>query len=104
MIVVSSPSYNMEAKGVFLATFVEEDSVVEACEERLSFLQLSLCLSRACLGKMIIFSIKWHHRAKKGVSRTSLHQHRAPLLFQLRTVPVQHPVCVPAQVVELRFL
>ena len=25
-------------KGVFLATFVEEDSVVEACEERLSFL------------------------------------------------------------------
>eukprot|EP01046_Picozoa_sp_COSAG06_P028149 COSAG06_NODE_2520_length_6728_cov_2.725449_6_plen_113_part_00 len=26
------------------------------------FLSFSLCLSRACLGKMIIFSIKWHRR------------------------------------------
>jgi hypothetical protein len=25
-------------------------------------LYVSLCLSRACLGKMIIFSIKWHKR------------------------------------------
>jgi hypothetical protein len=26
------------------------------------FPQLSLCLSRACLGKKIVFSIKWHRK------------------------------------------
>jgi hypothetical protein len=32
------------------------------------FFKFSLCLSRACLGKMTVFSIKWR---KKGVFRTS---------------------------------
>jgi hypothetical protein len=36
---------------------------------RLLIFEFSLCLSRACLGKMIIFSIKWR---KKRVSLLTL--------------------------------
>ena len=31
---------------------------------RLLIFEFSLCLSRACLGKMIIFSIKWHKKTR----------------------------------------
>jgi hypothetical protein len=30
--------------------------------KRISFCQIFLRLSRACLGKMILFSIKWHRK------------------------------------------
>jgi hypothetical protein len=29
------------------------------CEKTASFFEFSLCLSRACLGKMIVFIYKW---------------------------------------------
>jgi hypothetical protein len=32
------------------------------CRKRHSFLEFSLCLSRACLGKTIMFSIKWDRK------------------------------------------
>ena len=41
-----------------------------SAKKRISPFELSLCLSRACLGKSIIFSIKWR---KNGVSLTD-HQ------------------------------
>ena len=34
------------------------------CSPHISLLSFSLCLSRACLGKMIIFSIKWHKKTR----------------------------------------
>ena len=46
-----------------------------------AFPQLSLCLSRACLGKMIVFSIKWH--TKEGDQVVS---HRA----SVRLISVRH--------------
>ena len=40
-----------------------------AVRKRHSFFEFSLCLSRACLGKTIIFSIKWR---QNGVSLPAL--------------------------------
>ena len=40
----------------------------------ISFLEFSLCLTRACLGKMIVVSTTW--RKKMRVSQTEKRQHR----------------------------
>ena len=44
--------------------------VGDACGKRLLFLYFFLCLSRACLGKLISFHAQ--NGSKKGVSRTQL--------------------------------
>jgi hypothetical protein len=33
-----------------------------ACEKRHSFFEFSLCLTRACLGKMFVFIYKWRKK------------------------------------------
>ena len=42
----------------------------DACEKRTSFFEFSLCLSRACLGKMFVL---YTNGAKSGVFRTDRH-------------------------------
>jgi hypothetical protein len=66
-----------------------------ACEKRISLVEcFSLCLSRACLGKTMIFSIKWyrkymrfsHHRADNRCCRSGCgvsHCKKTPLFSQL---------------------
>jgi hypothetical protein len=46
--------------------------VIQTKETQHSFLEFSLCLSRACLGKMIHFMHKWH---KSGVSLPERSDH-----------------------------
>jgi hypothetical protein len=51
----------VEASRAFLPPASRSTAPAQAptpCEKRL-FSQLFLCLSRACLGKMILFSLKW---------------------------------------------
>jgi hypothetical protein len=39
------------------------------------FLEFPLCLSRACLGKMIVFICKWRKIAKQRANRSGLVSH-----------------------------
>jgi hypothetical protein len=34
------------------------------CKKTAHFFEFSLCLSRACLGKKMIFSLKWSHKTR----------------------------------------
>ena len=77
-----------------------------SAKKRISPFELSLCLSRACLGKSIIFSIKWRKRDALSylltprLARLVLHQrHLAqPLLItkrsQARRIPAKRPLPV----------
>ena len=65
--------------------------------KRHSCFEFSLCLSRACLGKIIVFNAKWHR--KNGVFLSYLVVVNQPIaydgveagaLFQKHTVPGVH--------------
>ena len=58
-----------------------------------SLFEFSMCLSRACLGKMIIFTSKWR---KKTRFRTHLLRVRPADLLVERESPVPHArICLP---------
>ena len=48
----------------------DEPQHLRTCTKRLLFPVLSLCLSRACLGKIIILSITWHRKKRCVFRRT----------------------------------
>ena len=51
---------------------IGEDCTAEyACDKTVSFLEFSLCLSRACLGKTIVYIYKWLKNAVFGTIRTA---------------------------------
>jgi hypothetical protein len=57
-------------------------SIIMLCETP-SFVEFSLCLSRACLGKMFVFTYKWLH----GVRRTHAWHARMQQSFRSFKVP-----------------
>jgi hypothetical protein len=60
------------------------------CDKTASFFEFSLCLSRACLGKIIVFIYKW--RKKTVLSPVS--SRRFSRLRRLPPVPASQPGAV----------
>jgi hypothetical protein len=57
-----------------------------------SFFEFSLCLSRACLGKMIVFIYKWLQKAVFCTGNSDTHRHECSRPSTLRNIQAQAAV------------